>query len=149
MSFFAIANQMRNIVGPGPSLLTESSYAIVAAGHATGPDQRDQTPDQVMALCTFFATASSFVLSAIGIVIVPWGLTLLYGSAYCSGAITTAIALAIAIVHMGNSPAAARLTMVSIKTSGAINTLWAIFVAGAGTALLLHGGTAWQAMANG
>jgi O-antigen/teichoic acid export membrane protein len=146
MSFFAIANQMRNIVGLGPSLLTESSYAIMAAGHEREVEARDQTPDQVMALCTYFATASSLVLSALGILIVPWGLTLLYGSAYRAGAITTAVALAIAIVHMGNSPAAARLTIVSIKTSGVINTIWAIFVAGAGTALLLRGGTAWQAM---
>ena len=154
MSFFAIANQMRNIVGLGPSLLTESSYAIMAAGHGAGQSSGQsrsheadlQTPDQVMALCTWFATASSLVLSAIGIVIVPWGLTLLYGSAYRAGAITTAIGLAIAIVHMGNSPAAARLTIVSIKTAGLINTVWAIFVAGAGTLLLLHGGTAWQAM---
>ena len=159
MSFFAIANQMRNIVGLGPSLLTESSYAIMAASHgrsASVPNQNlpqtpeqtpDQTPDQVMALCTYFATASSLVLSAIGIVIVPWGLSLLYGQAYRAGAITTAIALAIAIVHMGTSPAAARLTIVSIKTTGVINTVWAVCVAGAGTALLLHGGTAWQAMA--
>ena len=199
MSFFAIANQMRNIVGLGPSLLTESSYAIMAASHGSSrapgagdrmpssdprlaqaaglpaeqnagasrdqalhpapaqsalpapgpsPDQTpDQTPDQVMALCTYFATVSSLVLSALGIVVVPWGLTLLYGTAYRAGAITTAVGLAIAIVHMGNSPAAARLTIVSIKTAGVINTLWAVFVAGAGTALLLHGGAAWQAMA--
>ncbi len=97
-------------------------------------------------MCTFFATASSLALSALGILIVPWGLTLLYGSAYRAGGIATAIGLAIATVHMGNSPAAARLTIVSIQTSGVINTVWAVFVAGAGTLLLLGGGTAWQAM---
>ena len=48
---------------------------------------------------------------------------------------------------MGNSPAAARLTIVSIRTTGVINTLWAVFVAAAGTALLLHGGSAAEAMA--
>ena len=142
MSFFAIANQLRNIVGLGPSLLTESSYAIMASADGDRP----QTPDQVMAFCTYLSTASSLLLSALGIVIVPWMLTLLYGNAYHAAAAVTALGLAIAVVHMGNSPAAARLTIVSIKTAGVINTVWAVFVAGAGTALLLHGGTAWQAM---
>jgi O-antigen/teichoic acid export membrane protein len=169
MSFFAIANQMRNIVGLGPSLLTESSYSIMAAGERgraaggkTGqnpdqaPDQMleptsgqtpDQTPDQVMALCTYLATGSALLLSALGILVVPWGLTLLYGHTFRGGALAAAVGLAIAIVHMGNSPAAARLTIVSIKTAGAINTIWAVVVAGAGTGLLLRGGNAWQAMA--
>ena len=48
---------------------------------------------------------------------------------------------------MGNAPAAARLTIVSIRATGVINTLWAIFVAAAATLFLVFGGGAWQALA--
>ncbi len=47
---------------------------------------------------------------------------------------------------MGNAPAAARLTIVSLRATAVINTLWAAFVAAAATVLLLRGGSAWQAM---
>jgi hypothetical protein len=50
-------------------------------------------------------------------------------------------------VHMGSAPASARLSIVSIRSTAMINTVWAIFVAAAGTAFLLHGGNAARAMA--
>jgi O-antigen/teichoic acid export membrane protein len=142
MSYFAIASQLRNIVGLGPGLLTEGSYAVMgdAAGEVT------RTPDQVMAVCTYLSTTAALVLASFGIVFIPWALRLVYGRTYEAAALTTAIGLTIAVVHMGNAPAAARLTIVSIKTTGAINTLWAAFVAIVGTIYLLHSGSAWQAM---
>lgn len=78
MSFFAIANQMRTIVGLGPSLLTESSYAIMATlngEQARTPDPSQttyQTPDHVMAFCTYLSTTSALLLSSLGILLVPW-----------------------------------------------------------------------------
>ena len=143
MGFFGVASQLRNIVGIAPSLLTEGSYAVMAdpGGEAA------RTPHRVMALCTFASLALSLVLAAVGIVIVPWALTLVYGRGYSAAGLTAALALAIAVVHMGNAPAAARLTIVSIRATGVINTAWAVFVALAATAFLLHGGSAWQAMA--
>ncbi len=148
MSFFAIANQMRNMAGLGPSLLTESGYALMAAEDSASEEkQRAQTPDGVMALCTYLSTASSLLISSIGILVVPWLLLLLYGSGYRAAAMTTALGFAIAVVHMGNAPAAARLSILSIRATGVINTLWALVVAAAGTLLLLHGGRAWEAMA--
>ena len=142
MSFFAIASQMRNLVGLAPGLLTESSYAVMA-----DPDgERDRTPHQVMAVCTYAATCASFVLAAAGIILVPWLLHLLYGHSYTAASATVAVALAIAVAHMGNAPAAARLSIVSIRLTGVINTVWAFFVAVAGTLVLLHRGTATLAM---
>ncbi len=143
MSFFAIASQLRNIVGIAPSLLTEGSYAVMAdpGGEAT------RTPHRVMALCTYASICVALLLAAAGILVVPWALTLLYGHAYDAAGIAVAIALAIAVVHMGNAPAAARLTIVSIRSTGVINTIWAVFVAAAATFFLFRGGTAWQAMA--
>ena len=143
MSFFTIGNQMRNLVGLPPSLLTEGSYAVMA----DPTHEASQTPQRVMALCCFGALSVSVLLGAAGIIVVPWGLTLLYGKTYAPAGAAVAVALATAVAHMGTAPAAARLTIVSIRASAMINTVWAIVVATASTLLLLHGGSAWKAMA--
>lgn len=143
MGFFAIASQMRNLVGIAPSLLTEGSYAVMA-----DPDGEEaKTPHRVMALCSYASISVAMMLAGAGIVVIPWMLTLLYGKTYAPAAMTVAVGLAIAVVHMGNAPAAARLTIVSIKSTGVINTVWAIFVAAAASLFLIYGGGAWQAMA--
>lgn len=143
MSFFAIASQLRNLAGIAPGLMTEGSYAVMAS-----PDDADsRTPHRVMALCSFASLAVALLLGCVGMAIAPWLLHLLYGQTYRAAALTVAMALAVAVVHMGNAPASARLTIVSVRTTGAINTAWAVFVAVSGTALLLHGGSAWQGMA--
>ena len=142
MSFFAVASQLRNIVGLAPSLLTESSYAIMA-----DPDgEAAKTPHHVMALCTYAATFASLLLAALGIIIMPWGLSLLYGHTYTPAAVTAAIGLAVAVMHMGNAPAAARLSIVSIRITGVLNTIWAIAVAASASIFLLRGGTAATGM---
>jgi O-antigen/teichoic acid export membrane protein len=143
MSFFAIASQLRNIAGLAPSMLTESSYAVM--GEREG--QASNTPQQVMALCTFASAAGAFVLAGLGIVATPLALRLMYGRGYTAAASAVVMALAVAVVHMGNAPAAARLSIVSIRAVGVINTVWAVFVAIAATLFLLHHGSAWKAMA--
>lgn len=143
MSFFSIASQLRNIVGLAPGLLTESSYSVMSDRDG----EAAKTPDQVMAVCSYAATFASLLLAALGIILVPWLLTLLYGKSYVAASVTTAIALAIGVVHMGNAPASARLSIVSIRITGVINTSWAVFVAAAGALFLLHGGSAAIAMA--
>ncbi len=143
MGFFSIASQLRNIVGLVPGLLTESSFSVMAERDGAEP----ATPGHVMAMCTYISSFLSLLLAGAGILVVPWGLTLLYGRSYGGAAVTTAFALAIAVVHMGNSPTAARLTILSIRTTGLINTAWAISVALAATVFLLHGGGAAEGMA--
>ena len=143
VSFFTIASQLRNLVSLPPSLLTEGSYAVMA----DPTHEASQTPQRVMALCTFAALSVSVLLGAIGIVLVPWGLTLLYGRSYTNAGAAVAVALAVAVAHMGTAPAAARLSIVSIRATAVTNTIWAIFVAIASTIFMLHGGTAWRAMA--
>ncbi len=141
MGFFAIGSQLRNMVGVAPGLLTESSLAVMADRE----NKEEKTPDHVMAVCTFATTFASFLLAGIGIVIAPWALTLLYGESYAAASAVTVLALATAVVHMGNAPASARLTIVSIRLTGLINTQWAILVAICGTLLLFHNGNAWKA----
>lgn len=142
MSFFAIASQLRNIVALAPTLLTETSYAVMADREG----ENSKTPSHVMALCTYASTFASLLLASIGIILVPWGLRLMYGRAYDTAAVTTAIALAVAVVHMGSAPITARLSIVSIRSTGAINTIWAIFVAISASVFLLHKGSAGRAM---
>lgn len=143
MGFFAIASQLRNLVGVAPGLLTEGSYAVMA--DPSGEHLR--TPHNVMAVCTFASTTTALCLAAVGMILAPWALLKLYGQHYTGAALTAATGLAIAVVHMGNAPAAARLSIVSIRATGLINTAWAVLVAGSATLLMLHGGGATLAMA--
>lgn len=142
MSFLAISSQMRNIVGLPPSLLTESSYAVLADPEG----EASRAPQRVMAVCTFASTAASFLLAAGGMILLPWILRLLYGHTYADAAAAVAAALAIAVAHMGNAPAAARLSIVSIRLTGVINTVWAIAVAAAASLLLFHHASAQAGM---
>ena len=142
IGFFTIASQLRNLVGIAPSLLTEGSYAVMADPEG----EVSRTPHRVMALCTFASVSVALLLATAGIIVAPWAIASLYGNTYAAAGTTVAIALLIAVVHMGNAPAAARLTIVSIRATGVINTLWAAFVALAACLFLVFGGGAWQAM---
>lgn len=142
ISFLTIANQLRNLVALAPSLLTEGSYAVMADPR----HEETRTPQRVMALCCYAALAVSVLLALAGMIAVPWLLTLLYGSAYAGAGTTIALGLATAVAHMGTAPAAARLTIVSLRATAVINTVWAVIVAVAATLLLVRGGSAWQAM---
>ena len=141
MGFFSVASQLRNIVGLAPSLLTESSYAIMADPEG----EAAKTPQHVMALCTFAATFASLVLAAAAIIAIPL-LLHVYGSSFAGAAVPCSIALAVAVAHMGNAPTAARLSIVSIRSTGVINTVWAVCVAVAATVFLFHGGSASRAL---
>jgi hypothetical protein len=131
------------MVALAPSLLTESGLAVMAHGEQ---DER-YTPDQVMAACTFATTFVSLLLAGLAIVIVPWGLTAVYGRTYAAASAATALALATAVIHMASAPASARLTIVSIRLAGVINTAWAVFVAVSATVLFFWGTSAWATAA--
>lgn len=107
IGFLSISHQLRNMAGLFPGLLTESQ----SRGNARGESNQEKTPDQVMAVCTLVTTLVCLLIAGLGITIVPWALTLFYGKAYAAAA-ATAMALATAVIHMDNSPAAARLSIV-------------------------------------
>jgi O-antigen/teichoic acid export membrane protein len=143
IGFYAIANQLRNMVAVAPGLLSQSSLALMANPEAEG----EQTPDRVMAICSFVATAASFLLAGSAILIAPWLLALLYGKSYAAASSASILSLATAAVHMGNAPAAGRLTVVSIHESGVINSVWALLVALSASTFLIHPGDAGVAAA--
>ncbi len=142
MGLFGIASQLRNLVGLAPSLLTEGSYAVMADPEG----ESERTPQHVLGFTSYVSCLVGMLLASLGILVAPWMLRLLYKVSYAGASVTVSLALALAVMHMGNAPAAARLSIVSIRASGIINTVWAVFVAAAGTLLMLHGGTAALAM---
>lgn len=75
-------------------------------------------------------------------VLAPWALRLLYGKSYVAASAATTAAFATAVVHMGSSPASARLSILSIKATGVINTIWAVMVAAGATLFFFIGGDA-------
>ena len=143
ISFFAIASQLRNLIGLIPSLLTEGSFAVMATPDPDG----GSVPHRVMALCTFAATAVSLAIAALVTIVAPFLLRLVYGSAYQMAALAVSVAVGVAVVQMGNAPPSARLSVVSIRSTAVLNTAWAAIAAIAGTVLMLKGGTAAGAMA--
>ncbi len=138
MGFYAVANQLRNMVGLLPGLLSQSSLAVMAETE----EAVEQTPNRVLGLCSYVSTFASFALAGFGILIAPLALHWIYGRSFEAAAAATVLSLATAVVHMGNAPAAARLTIVSIKCTGIINTVWAIVVAVLATVFLFNGGSA-------
>jgi hypothetical protein len=108
--------------------------------------EASQTPQRVMALCSYASLGLSLLLALAGMTVVPWMLALMYGKAYAGAGTTIALGLATAVAHMGNAPAAARLTIVSLRSTAVINTVWAVFVAAAATLMLVRGGNAPEAM---
>jgi O-antigen/teichoic acid export membrane protein len=142
MGFFSIASQLRNIVGLAPNLLTEGSYAVMADPEG----EVLRTPQNVLGWITFASAVITFLFAAIGIVILPWLLRTLYSSAYSQAAVAVSYGLALAAMHTANAPASARLSILSIKTTGVINTAWAVFVALSGLVLMTRGGNAATVM---
>ena len=143
MGFFAIASQLRNLTGIVPALLTEGSYAVIA----TPEEDNSHVQHRVMSLCTFASTAVAFALASLGIILAPWALHLMYGSRFTSAAVATAIGMSVAVLQMGNAPPSARVSVVSIRSVAAINTVWAGITALGGTILMSYWGGAAGAMA--
>ena len=143
ISFFAIASQLRNLIGLLPSLLTEGSFAAMASH-----DKASQhVPRRVMALCTYASTAVSFLVAALTVIAAPLVLQLMYGRSYGMAALAVSTGVAVAVVQMGNAPPSARLSVVSIRSTAVLNTVWALFTGAVGTYVMLRGGSAASAMA--
>ena len=136
MGLFAVANQIRNLVALIPGLLTQSSYAMLA--------DEEAGPGRVLLFCTAVAAVMALVAGGGLIVVLPWLLPIAWGKAYAAGTLAGALAIATAIVHMSASGAAARLTILSLRWTGAINAFWSVLVAAGAVILLTHpaGGSA-------
>ncbi len=65
MGFYAIANQLRNMVSLAPGLLSQSSLAVMAGCEGDA----EKAPDRVMAICSFIAVLASLALAGTGILL--------------------------------------------------------------------------------
>jgi O-antigen/teichoic acid export membrane protein len=144
IGFFAIANQIRNMASLFPGLVNESSMAVMARQQAV---DEPSTPDGVMAMCTFGVGFVSILIGGAGMVVLPLMLPLLYGKAYAPAEAATALGLATCIVHMTSGPASARLSILSIRATGVINTIWSIVVGALATTFFFWHGSAASGMA--
>ncbi len=143
MGFFAIASQLRNLTGLIPGLLTEGSFAVMA----TQEVESSRMPHRIMAICTFASTVAALLFASLAIILAPWALKLLYGATYGGAAVAAAVGMSVAVLQMGNAPPSARLSIVSIRSTAVINTIWAALTALSGTLLMCRGGSAVEAMA--
>jgi O-antigen/teichoic acid export membrane protein len=136
MAFYAIASQLRNVATLIPSLVGQTSFAMLT--EEGGMDFGGS--DRVLAVSSVFASLLSTLCAGTAITIVPWILRYLYGHAYLPAELASSIAIATVLIHMGSAPAAYRLNIVSLRVTGIVNVLWAVGVSAAGTWLIPSGG---------
>lgn len=131
MGYYAVANQLRNIVAMAPGLIPQSSFGLLTdrgSGEYGGPGR-------VLALTTWTACALALGIGGAAITLMPYLLRLLYGTTFAKAEHAGALAIATAVLHMTTAPAAARLTIVSLRATTIINAAWAAIVIGFGLAM--------------
>jgi O-antigen/teichoic acid export membrane protein len=74
-------------------------------------------------------------------------LVIVYGKSFTGAEAAVSILLATGILHMSGLPAAQRLSIVGLRVTGIINTVWAILLAGLGIALIPNAGATGAALA--
>lgn len=134
MGLLAVGLQLRNMVGLAPGLLTQSGYSLLVGG-AQKDEAGEDTPAHALRVCTALAMLGVLVLAGGALLVLPWALPWAYGASYHAAVAPTTLLLATAVVHMGGSPAAARLTVVDARRAGLVNLAWA--------ALVVAGATWW------
>ncbi len=124
MAFYSIATQLRNMSALAPSLIAQSSFALFTEEGAEpfGGSSR------VVLVSTSIATLLASVCAGLLIIMLPWTLTRLYGAVYSGAELPAALAITTGVIHMGTSPAAARLLIRSVHDSGVINAVWSVLV---------------------
>lgn len=131
MGYYAVANQLRNIVAMAPGLIPQSSFALLTD---RGGDQYGG-PRRVLALTTWTACALSLGIGGAAITAMPILLRIMYGSTFAGAEKAAALAVCTALLHMTAAPASTRLNIVSLRATTVINAVWAAIVIGAGLVL--------------
>lgn len=136
IAFYTIATQWRNLCGLLPNMVQQGNFAFFTdhgSAHFGGATR-------VVGVSAIFASALAILCSGFVIVPIPFVLRHFYGQSYSAAELPAAFAVATVIVHLGISPAASRLTVISLRWTAVINAIWSIVVIAAGTALIPSGG---------
>lgn len=136
MAFYAIASQLRNVATLVPSLVGQTSFAMLT--DEGGMDFGGS--DRVLAVSSVFASLLGALCAGAAVAVLPWVLRYLYGSAYRGAELASSIAIATVLIHMGSAPAAYRLTIVSLRITGIVNLFWAVLVLASGSWFVPGGG---------
>jgi hypothetical protein len=141
MGWYSVAQQLRNICGMPPWLISQTGYALMTEEGG----QEYGGPGRVTVLCTAAATVVSLLIAGGAACLAPWILRHVYGAGYAGAELAATLAIATGLTHMSAAPAAARLTVVSLPLTGAINGIWTVAIIGLGTWLAQRGGAAGAA----
>jgi O-antigen/teichoic acid export membrane protein len=129
MGCYSVATQLRNICAMPPLLISQTGYALMT--EEGGLDYGG--PGRVTVLCTVAATIVSLLISGVAAALAPWVVKHIYGKAFAGAELAATLAMATGLAHMSAAPAAARLTVVSLKMTGVINGIWTLVIVGIGT----------------
>lgn len=140
-AWFSIAMQLRNICAVPGWLVAQTAYAQLTEdrGRQYGGAGR------VTVLTTIVATAVSLLAAGSAAALIPWLVPHLYGKDFAGAELAATLAVATGLVHMSAAPAAARLTVVSLRLTGIINAAWSVLLVVLGSWLVSPGGAAGAA----
>lgn len=143
MGLYAVANQFRGLAAIAPGLFVQVGYSLLTeeSGETYGG------PRRVMLANTFLTTSLTAIVAGMGMTLLPWILFAAYGRSYMSAEVPVLFLLATAMIHMGGMPAAQRLSIISLRTTGIINAVWAVLIVLLGILLVPKGGAVGAAVA--
>jgi O-antigen/teichoic acid export membrane protein len=143
MGFYAVANQFRGLAAIAPGLFAQVGYSLLTdeSGESHGG------PRRVMLTNTYLTTSLAVIMAGVAMAFLPWILSAAYGRSYSSAEVAILFLLATAMVHMGGMPATQRLSIVSLRATGIINSIWAVLTVVFGVLLVPGRGAVGAALA--
>ena len=124
MGFYAVSNQLRGLAVIAPGLLTQIVYSVLTneSGLEYGGAQH------VLLSSTIMTTLLVVLVGGFAMTVLPWILVAAYGRSYASAELPILLLLATAIIHMSGQAASQRLSIVRLRATAVINTLWAVLL---------------------
>jgi hypothetical protein len=119
-------------------LISQTGYSLLT--EEGGQDYGG--PRRVTVVCTLSATVVALLVCGFAAAAAPWIVSTMYGKGFAAAEMAATVAIATALLHMSAAPAAARLTVVSLKATGIINGIWTAVVIGLGSFIIPSGGAA-------
>jgi O-antigen/teichoic acid export membrane protein len=137
-AWYSVAMQLRNMCAMPGWLISQTAYAQLTekSGQQYGGAGR------VTLLSTIVATLVSLLAAGPAAALMPWLVFHLYGRSFAGAEFAATLAVATGLIHMSAAPAAARLTVVSLRLTGVINAAWSVLLVGLGSWLVPKGGAA-------
>lgn len=124
MGLYAIGNQFRGLTALAPVLCAQVGYSLLTDESAS----KFGGPRHVMMTNSLLSTLLAVGVAGVAIILAPSLLLVIYGKSFAGAEMPILILMATGIVHMSGGPAMQRLTIVSLRSLGIINAIWAIAV---------------------